>query len=177
MPLYNRSDAVRYATKYALVWNPSFRDFNNMDCTNFVSQCLFAGGWPMMEWPLNWWSTDSESSKAWASASLFGKYMQEYRIAVECKREELAPGDILTNAKPGNDFNHFMFVTGIGGGSKRDVFYSAHSYKKLNYSLAMIQDENPGLPFRYWKVSDVVRTLGTGTFTRTLENVVIQGRR
>ncbi|MBW9159039.1 amidase domain-containing protein [Clostridium tagluense] len=51
---YSRIDAVNYARTYALHPNPSFRYFpliNNEtsgDCANFISQCLLAGGAPMI---------------------------------------------------------------------------------------------------------------------------------
>jgi len=51
---YSRINAVSYARTYALNPNPIFRYFqliNNEtsgDCTNFVSQCLLAGGAPMI---------------------------------------------------------------------------------------------------------------------------------
>lgn len=43
---YDRQSAVAYAKKWALDKNPSFNYFDDLggDCTNFVSQCLLAGG-------------------------------------------------------------------------------------------------------------------------------------
>ena len=42
---YDRVRAVSYALKWALSRNPRYYDFENIggDCTNFVSQCLYAG--------------------------------------------------------------------------------------------------------------------------------------
>ena len=49
--VYNRTAAVQYALRH---WNNPNPDFANMDtrggggdCTNFTSQALLAGGWPM----------------------------------------------------------------------------------------------------------------------------------
>ncbi len=50
---YNRQGAVHYARRFAHVANPWFRPFPN-DCTNFVSQCLWAGGWEMVGPPSVW---------------------------------------------------------------------------------------------------------------------------
>jgi|GEM_PF-1519695 len=42
---YNASDAVSYAKKYATSYNTSeYPKYSGEDCTNFVSQCLYAGG-------------------------------------------------------------------------------------------------------------------------------------
>lgn len=42
---YDRQAAVEYAHQWAYFRNPQFYDFNSIggDCTNFVSQCVFAG--------------------------------------------------------------------------------------------------------------------------------------
>lgn len=43
---YNRIGARNYARKYALHYNPNYRNLNSSggDCANFVSQCLYEGG-------------------------------------------------------------------------------------------------------------------------------------
>lgn len=62
---YNREDAVNYAKRYALSPNPNFRYFGiyaniGGDCTNFTSQCLFAGGAPMTySTEYAWWYNNS----------------------------------------------------------------------------------------------------------------------
>ena len=45
MPFYNRERAVAYAHRWAFSRNPAYYNFDAIggDCTNFVSQCLFAG--------------------------------------------------------------------------------------------------------------------------------------
>lgn len=74
---YSRINAVKYARSYALHPNPSFRYFsliNNEtsgDCTNFVSQCLLAGGAPMrFKGSHPWWyrkaNTDSTKDDTWS---------------------------------------------------------------------------------------------------------------
>ena len=42
---YNRKAAVAYAHHWACSRNPRFYDYENIggDCTNFASQCLYAG--------------------------------------------------------------------------------------------------------------------------------------
>ena len=46
---YDRMAAVEYARKWALGRNPKFRDYEEWggNCTNFISQCINAGGIPM----------------------------------------------------------------------------------------------------------------------------------
>ena len=44
---YNRSNVVKYIKKWVTKRNPAYDNFKNRDCTNFVSQCLHVGGFPM----------------------------------------------------------------------------------------------------------------------------------
>jgi len=71
---YIREKAVDYAKKYALSPNPSYRYFDvyetlGGDCTNFVSQCLLAGGVPMTySTEYAWWYKGDSWSIPWAVA-------------------------------------------------------------------------------------------------------------
>lgn len=66
---YLRDSAVNYAVTYALNPNPYYRYFaisgnQGGDCTNFISQCLAAGGAPMIYNPHNqWWYNRSTSGR------------------------------------------------------------------------------------------------------------------
>lgn len=59
--LYNNLAAVDYAKKYALTPNKNYMFFdyfsNNVggDCTNFLSQCLYAGSAQMVYYPNSWY--------------------------------------------------------------------------------------------------------------------------
>ena len=44
---FDREAAAAYARKWATGTNPNYPRFDN-DCTNFVSQVMLAGGWPML---------------------------------------------------------------------------------------------------------------------------------
>jgi hypothetical protein len=60
---YNRSAAVSYALRHVFNPNPEFANMDTSggggDCTNFVSQCLLAGGWRMdyraTGYDTEWW--------------------------------------------------------------------------------------------------------------------------
>jgi len=55
---YDRQAAATYARRYASAPNPAFAQITGNDCTNFVSQALLAGGWPMIGGSA-WDSTDN----------------------------------------------------------------------------------------------------------------------
>lgn len=66
---YNRDEAVKYAITYALTPNPDYKYLSyhgdgGGDCTNFISQCLNAGGAPMdFKSQKPWWYNHMETSK------------------------------------------------------------------------------------------------------------------
>lgn len=47
--IYSSYKSSNYAKRYAINYNKAYKDFNNSggDCTNFVSQCLYAGNVPL----------------------------------------------------------------------------------------------------------------------------------
>jgi hypothetical protein len=62
---YDRESAVQYARRWALGRNPAYYDFENIggDCTNFVSQCLYAGAGIMNYTPVYGWYFNSLSDR------------------------------------------------------------------------------------------------------------------
>ena len=54
---YNRQAAFNYAKEWAFKRNPKFYNFNNIggDCTNFASQCIYAGAGIMNYTPTFGW--------------------------------------------------------------------------------------------------------------------------
>ena len=54
---YNRRKAVQYAERWWNDYNPAYKKFE-VDCTNYVSQCLHQGGAQMRGYPNRvngWW--------------------------------------------------------------------------------------------------------------------------
>ncbi len=98
---YNRLEAVRYAERWWNSHNTAYKLFEN-DCTNFISQCLHAGGAPMRGYPnrsKGWWYRSNNWSYSWTVANTLRWYLsgskqglrgQEVRSA-----EQLIPGDVI----------------------------------------------------------------------------------
>ena len=72
---YNRSNALQYARRWALDRNPLFFSFNGIggDCTNFVSQCIFAGGCVMNYTPTYGWYyiSSNDRTPSWSGVTFF----------------------------------------------------------------------------------------------------------
>lgn len=136
--MYNRELSVEYALKYALKPNPIFRYFysendSGGDCTNFISQCLLAGGAEMMYDINPWWykrnnsgaSTYHSWSFSWSIASsLYWNIMINTKDSLkgvkakeERKAESLLPGDIIFYENFQNKIFHSAIVTDFSRGS------------------------------------------------------------
>lgn len=72
---YDRAAAVRYAHRWAYGRNPRFYNFDELggDCTNFASQCLYAGTGIMNYMPTYGWYYLSSNDKApaWTACPTF----------------------------------------------------------------------------------------------------------
>lgn len=167
MPFYNRVAAVRYATTWALARNPMWVNDDTSsggggDCTNFVSQALWYGGWTMVypsayvlaDWyaePLNY--DRHQHSRTWASAENFRGFLRHSGRARSCLYQELMVGDVIQQGLPGLDYvSHTMLITKIAQGT---IFLSYHSHDYLNTSLQdVLTRVGKGSWFNYWKISD-----------------------
>ncbi|HWB01110.1 MAG TPA: amidase domain-containing protein [Pirellulales bacterium] len=154
MGLYNRADAVRYAMRWALARNPSFPNYSSNhggggDCSNFVSQCLLAGGWAMLEGTREnstaWFAEETYTSRTWSSAQWFYEFLNASPRTSRCDEDELALGDVMMLQPPDAPHpDHAMLVTHITGlstfdGEERQISLSYHSTDKLNNPLREIK--------------------------------------
>lgn len=100
---YDRERAVLYARRWALSRNPLFADFTGLggNCTNFVSQCLYAGGCVMNFTPVYGWYyvTQSQRTASWTGVSYFYDFLTgnegEGPYAEERELSLLLPGDVI----------------------------------------------------------------------------------
>ena len=129
---YDRTAAVAYAEKWANARNPAYADFSNMggDCTNFISQCLVAGGMPMnISNPFGWYyQSHSRRSASFTGVQFLYSFLTGNKrrgpFARECNVAEAEPGDIIQLSFDGTSFSHSLLV--VQGGA--DPLVSTHSY-------------------------------------------------
>lgn len=138
--VYNRTDAVSYARRWALSRNPVFYDFERLggDCTNFASQCIYAGAKVMNTTPVTGWFYRSASDR---TASWTGvEYLYEFLInnrsvgpyAHAVSSQEAQPGDIVQLGDSRGDFYHSPVITAVSP----MILVCAHSYDALDRPLA-----------------------------------------
>jgi len=141
---YDRISAISYALKWALSRNPDFYDYNNIggDCTNFVSQCVYAGAQTMNYTPEYGWYyiNGNEKSPSWTGVEFFYDFMinnkGEGPFAEERNINYLIPGDIIQLGNKDGDFYHSLILTKIDfGGRRRRFFVCAHSEDAFQKNL------------------------------------------
>lgn len=98
---YDRRKAVQYAEQWWNAYNPAFRSFD-VDCTNYISQCLLAGGGWMHGEPdreRGWWYGDQSWSFSWAVAHSMRWYLSGATKSISGIQvdgaENLQPGDVI----------------------------------------------------------------------------------
>ena len=134
---YDRSAAVSYALRWALARNPQYYDFDGIggDCTNFASQCLFAGSGIMNYTRDTGWYYNSPADRAaaWSGAQYFYNFMTNNKsvgpTAVVADIHSLALGDFI-QLHNGSEFYHTLIITGFENGEPLICAHTADAYMR-----------------------------------------------
>lgn len=135
---YDRAAAVAYAKKWAFSRNPAYLNFNAYggDCTNFASQCLFAGAGAMNYTPdIGWYYRSADDrAAAWTGVEYFYNFLMRNETGVgngagpfaeEASRSELEIGDFVQFGRATGDHYHTPIVVGFSRGVP---LLAAHTY-------------------------------------------------
>lgn len=145
---YNRLAAVQYAHKWAYGRNPAFYDYEQIggDCTNFASQCVYAGSGIMnFEKDFGWYYIDpNNKAPAWTGVEYFSRFMTREDasvgpVAVDATISQLEPGDVVQLSFDGEKWNHSPVVVRLLRQPAlwpADVLIAAHSYDSDNRPLS-----------------------------------------
>lgn len=120
---YLRERAVAYAKKYAFGQNPIFGNFRGIggNCTNFVSQCIYAGSCVMNYTPTFGWYyvTLDDRSPSWTGVEYFYNFMTDNTdvgpFGTDVSADELEIGDVIQLGNNTDGFYHTLLVVGFEG--------------------------------------------------------------
>lgn len=139
---YDRTAVYNYAKKWAFGRNPKFYDFSAIggDCTNFASQCVYAGAQVMNYTPtFGWYYTSvNQRTPSWTGVEYFYNFLVNNSegagpFAEERPLDELEIGDIVQLGRATGDFYHSPVVVRIDRGK---IYIAAHSYDAFNRPLS-----------------------------------------
>ena len=120
---YLRERAVAYARKYAFGQNPIFGNFRGIggNCTNFVSQSVYAGSCVMNYTPtFGWYYVSLEDrSPSWTGVQFFYNFMVDNKgvgpFGKEASLDEVEIGDVIQLGNNQDGFYHTLLVVGFEG--------------------------------------------------------------
>ncbi|MFK2825906.1 amidase domain-containing protein [Bacillus sp. B190/17] len=115
---YDRLKAVQYAERWWNSHNPAYRYFD-VNCTNYISQCLHAGGAPMTGYPdrsRGWWMGGNNWSYSWSVAHALRWFLPSFKTGLRAEEagepEQLQLGDVICYDFQGDGrFDHTTIVT------------------------------------------------------------------
>ncbi len=139
--LYDRGAALKYAKEWAFNRNPVYLNFDGLggDCTNFASQCIFAGAGIMNYTPLYGWyyKNSYDRTPSWTGVQYLYDFLMNNRgsgpYGTIIKRTELMIGDIVQLGDIEGRFYHSPVVVGNYHG---EILVAAHTYDVYNYPLS-----------------------------------------
>ncbi len=119
---YDREKAVNYADYWAYRRNPQFLDFQGLggDCTNFASQCLYAGGGVMNYTPVYGWFyiTSENRTASWTGVQYLYDFLTsnsgEGPFAQQADISAMQPGDLIQLGDADYQFYHTLVVVSTG---------------------------------------------------------------
>ncbi|MBL4975707.1 amidase domain-containing protein [Bacillus halotolerans] len=158
---YDRLGAVQYAEKYWNKRNPAYKNFSD-NCTNFISQCLHAGGAPMRGHPnrgSGWWMKQSSWSYSWTVAHSMKMYLTNSKAGLRAVRvksaEELVPGDVICYDFEGDGrFNHTTIVVAKDKGNMPLVNAQSYDSRMRYWSYEDSTAYTPSIRYAFFHIVD-----------------------
>ena len=144
--MYNKQKTIEYATFWWNKRNPNFYNFDTLggDCTNFISQCLLAGGIEMNTSKNSGWHYYSLTNRtpSWTGVEEFFNFSVNNKTSFGPKIKvvtisEVEVGDIVQLMQNKTRFNHNLLITKIDGiNNLTNIKVTCHTNDALNKSLA-----------------------------------------
>lgn len=134
---YNNTQTVEYAKKWALSRNPRYYNFDGIggDCTNFASQCIYAGSKVMNYTKDTGWYYNSPSDRAaaWSGVEYLYNFLTDNKsvgpVAEPAEISDIREGDLIFLSN-GQRFYHTLVVTGFSEGMPLICCHTADSYMR-----------------------------------------------
>lgn len=129
---YDRQAATAYAQKWAFARNPAYLNFDTMggDCTNFASQCLYAGSEVMNHTKVYGWYYYSSYNRtaSWTGVPYLYNFLTANKglgpFAEKTNRNSVQPGDLVQLGTNAGRFYHSPVIVAV---DRDDIYVAAHT--------------------------------------------------
>lgn len=140
--MYNREKVYEYAKKWAYLRNPKYYNFDPVggDCTNFVSQCIFAGCGQMNYSKKDGWYyiNGNNKSPSWTGVEFLYKFLISNKYlgprGQECRIDQLEIGDVIQLSVDGIKYYHSLIVV-KNGSNRENTLVASHTFDAFNKKL------------------------------------------
>ncbi|MGM7719200.1 amidase domain-containing protein [Metabacillus sp. Hm71] len=159
--VYDRLAAVQYAERWWNSANPAYKNFD-VNCTNFISQCLHAGGAQMRGYPnrsSGWWMQQNNWSFSWSVAnsmrSFFLHSKTGLRAEVVDSAEQLMPGDVICYDFQGDGrYDHTTFVVAKDQGNMPLVNAQTYNSRMRYWAYEDSTAYTPNIKYTFFRIID-----------------------
>ena len=139
---YNRERAVAYARRWALSRNPLYFDYAGIggNCTNFVSQSVYAGSCTMNYTDTFGWYylSPAERTASWTGVNFFYDFLTQNRgvgpYGREVEEAELESGDVIQLGREVGGYYHSLLL--LSRGEDGELYIAAQSNDALDRPLS-----------------------------------------
>lgn len=139
---YSRKLAIDYAQKWAYDRNPRYYNYDKIggDCTNFISQCIYAGSKIMNYTPnLGWYYNNAnDKSPSWTGVEYLYNFLTRKKgigpIGTSVSRENIQEGDVIQLAFQDNIYAHTLLITKK---ENNTIFVASHTIDNFNKNLEL----------------------------------------
>ena len=136
---YEREKVKQYAKKWAYTRNPNYYNYDAIggDCTNFASQCIYAGSGIMNFTKDTGWYYKSANQKApsWTGVEFLYRFLIKNKgigpFGKLVTKQQLEIGDIVQLSFDGKKFVHTLVVIE----AEKDILVSTHTFDSYKRNL------------------------------------------
>ncbi|WP_191566209.1 amidase domain-containing protein [Metabacillus idriensis] len=158
---YDRLAAVQYAERWWNSHNPKFKNFD-VNCTNYVSQCLHAGGARMRGYPgrsSGWWMQNNSWSYSWTVAHSLTLFLGNSKTGLRATSvgapEALMPGDVICYDFQGDGrFDHTTIVVAKDQANMPLVNANTYNSRMRYWDYEDSTAYTPNIKYKFFHIED-----------------------
>ena len=141
---YNRNKVVAYAQRWAYDRNPKYYNYDNVggDCTNFASQCIYAGSEIMnYDKTAGWYYRNAnDKSPSWTGVEFLYSFLINNKgvgpQGIKSNKENVEIGDIAQLSFDGNIFEHSLVIVKKEESNLDKIYISSHTFNSYEKAIS-----------------------------------------